>query len=176
MPAHFSERLAVCAAAERSFALLLRNADRGDPEYHAFARDCASRVVPLSVAEIPSALRAEASLPEPGSLRASPFRHGSTIFSRPAFKRPEPPPPPSPVPQCDEELYTPEFLHAVDVKVEELIDFENGRLNRRPKPLFAGLECLQPHLRSWFAAGGALDTSGGVTPMHTIHANCCGIA
>ena len=161
VPAHLAERMAACAAAERTFSLLLRTVDRNDPEYHAFARDCASRVVPLSVAEIPSALQAEASLPEPGSLRKTPFRHGSTFFSRPAFKRPEPPPPPSPLPQCDEELYTPEFLCAVDAKIDDLIEFENGRLNRRPKPLFAGLECLQPRLRSWFAAGGSLDTSGG---------------
>eukprot|EP00966_Prymnesium_polylepis_P000869 19728-Prymnesium_polylepis.1 len=33
------------------------------------------------------------------------------------------------------------------VKIDELIEFENGRLSRRPKALYAGLECLQPHLR-----------------------------
>ena len=180
VPTSFVVRLNACSAAERAYSALLRSVDRGDPAYHAFARDCASRVVPLNVSEIPASLQAEAACPVPGSLRAVPFQHGSKIFDRPEFRRESPPPPPWPMPQCDEELYTEEFLRDADAKIEELIEFENGRLARRPRRLYYGLEALQPHLRGWFAAGGSLDTSGGPgsfrplseRPKYPTHWNC----
>jgi hypothetical protein len=53
------------------------------------------------------------------------------------------------------------FLAEADAKIEELIEFENGRRSRRPTRMYYGLEALKPHLREWFAAGGCLDTSEG---------------
>jgi hypothetical protein len=80
-------------------------------------------------------------------MRSLPYRHGSNIFSRPAFIRSAPRPPPWPIPQCDEELYEEGFLAEADAKIEELIEFENGRRSRRPTRMYYGIEALKPHLR-----------------------------
>ena len=161
-PASHRARLAMCHSAEAELQQLLIATDRCDAKYADFVGRFASRLVPAPLDEIPTELLNMSAALDANRLKEEPFQHGTTIPSTKPFYRPPPPSPPAPFPQCDEDVFCEDFLCDADAKCAALLLFHNGKLERRPQPLFWGITAVQEHLRPFFAAGGAIDATGGV--------------
>ena len=159
---HFGSALAACELANGELAACLRSTDRGIPSYRAFLKKCLTTIAPLPAASIPSQLQDMCYEVDHARVARLPFEHGTSIpDTRPLPPRPSPPRL-SAVPQRDEDIYTESWLSLVDAKLLDIQEWHSGRRNKRPTPLYGGLETILPHLRPFFAAGGVLDMRGGV--------------
>ena len=151
----FGLALEACGTAHVKLAYLLRGTDRGDPSYKSSLDKCISHILLVPAENIPHELQDMLYEFDHAKVALLPFEHGRSIpATDPLTSRPLPSRLAS-IPQCDSEIYVDWWLDMVDSKLSQITECHRGALPRRPEPIFAGLECILPHLRPfrrrWFS-------------------------